>query len=178
MASICNDERARFGVMSGHDRKTLSLSVPRRRVLRLCAVAHNRKNWHFCWTEVGARHAAIVQSLIATCRLQGVDPYTCFVDVLQRVGQQPAARVAELTPRRWRALFADTPLRSDLHGRLRRQVLRLLTAYGRLNFRDLRLHARFEAELLVPRGGGPAPHPAPLSRLHIACPAPATPACL
>ena len=26
MASICNDERAPFGVMSGHDRKTLSLS--------------------------------------------------------------------------------------------------------------------------------------------------------
>ena len=25
MASICNDERAPFGVMSGHDRKTLSL---------------------------------------------------------------------------------------------------------------------------------------------------------
>jgi len=26
MARICNDERASFGVMSGHDRKTLSLS--------------------------------------------------------------------------------------------------------------------------------------------------------
>ena len=26
MASICNDERAPFGVMSGHERKTLSLS--------------------------------------------------------------------------------------------------------------------------------------------------------
>ena len=27
MASICNDERGRFGVLSGHDRKTLSLSA-------------------------------------------------------------------------------------------------------------------------------------------------------
>ena len=26
MASICNDERVRFGVVSGHDRKTLRLS--------------------------------------------------------------------------------------------------------------------------------------------------------
>jgi len=26
MASICNDEQASYGVMSGHDRKTLSLS--------------------------------------------------------------------------------------------------------------------------------------------------------
>jgi len=25
MASICNDEQGSFGVMSGHDRKTLSL---------------------------------------------------------------------------------------------------------------------------------------------------------
>lgn len=75
-----------------------------------------RKNWLFCWTEVGAKHVGIVQSLIATCRVQGIDPYTYLVDVLQRVGQHPAARVSELTPRRWKTLFADQPLRSDLHG--------------------------------------------------------------
>lgn len=74
-----------------------------------------RKNWLFCWTEVGAQHVGIVQSLIATCRLQGIDPYTYLVDILQRVGQHPAARVAELTPRRWKTLFAANPLRSDLH---------------------------------------------------------------
>jgi transposase len=77
-----------------------------------------RKNWLFCWTEVGAQHAGIVQSLIVTCKLHGVDPYTYFVDVLQRVGQHPAARVAELTPRLWKQHFADTPLRSNLHGTL------------------------------------------------------------
>lgn len=74
-----------------------------------------RKNWLFCWTEVGAKHTGIVQSLIATCRVQGVDPYTYLIDVLQRVGQHPASRVAELTPRQWKVLFADNPLRSDLH---------------------------------------------------------------
>ena len=73
-----------------------------------------RSAWLFCWTEVGARHVGIVQSLVATCRLQGVDPYTYLVDVLQRVGQHPAARVAELTPRLWKHHFADNPLRSDL----------------------------------------------------------------
>jgi len=78
-------------------------------------IALGRKNWLFCWTEVGAEHAGIVQSLIATCRLHGVDPYTYFVDVLQRVGQHPASRVAELTPRLWKQHFAATPLRSDLH---------------------------------------------------------------
>lgn len=75
-----------------------------------------RKNWLFCWTEVGAKHAGIVQSLITTCRLHGIDPYTYFVDVLQRVGQHPAARVVELMPRLWKQHFAEQPLRSDLHG--------------------------------------------------------------
>jgi transposase len=74
-----------------------------------------KKNWMFCWTEVGARHAGIVQSLIATCRLHDLDPTTYLVDVLQRVGKHPASRVADLTPRNWKALFADQPLRSDLH---------------------------------------------------------------
>jgi transposase len=75
-----------------------------------------RKNWLFCWTEVGAKHAGIVQSLITTCRLHGIEPYTYFVDVLQRVSQHPAARVAELTPRLWKQHFAEQPIRSDLHG--------------------------------------------------------------
>ena len=58
----------------------------------------------------------IVQGLIATCRVQGIDPYTYLIDVLQRVGQHPASGVADLTRKRWKLLFADTPLRSDLHG--------------------------------------------------------------
>jgi transposase len=78
-------------------------------------IALGRRNWLFCWTEVGARHAGIVQSLIATCRLHDVDPYMYLVDVLQRLGQHPASRVAELTPRLWKQHFADKPLRSDLH---------------------------------------------------------------
>jgi transposase len=81
----------------------------------LRTIPMGRRNWLFCWTEVGARHAGIVQSLIVTCRLHGIDPYTYFVDVLQRVGQHPASRVSELTPRMWKQCFAHAPLRSDLH---------------------------------------------------------------
>ncbi len=73
-----------------------------------------RKNWLFCWNEVGAEHVATIQSLITPCRLQGVDPYTYLVDVLQRVGIHPASRVQELTPRLWKAHFADDPLPSDI----------------------------------------------------------------
>ncbi len=84
------------------------------RALRV--IPMGRKSWLFCWTELGARHVGIVQSLIVTCRLHGIDPYTYLVDVLQRVAQHPASRVAELTPRLWKQHFADHPLRSDLHG--------------------------------------------------------------
>ena len=81
----------------------------------LRAIPMGRRNWLFCWTELGAKHVGIMQSLIVTCRLHQIDPYDYLVDVLQRVGQHPASRVEELTPRRWKQLFADNPLRSPLH---------------------------------------------------------------
>ena len=83
------------------------------RALRV--IPMGRKNWNFCWTEMGAQHIGIAQSLIVTCRLHDIDPYTYLVDVLQRVSQHPASRVAELTPRLWKQHFAANPLRSDLY---------------------------------------------------------------
>ena len=77
-------------------------------------VAIGRRNWLFCWTETGARYAGIANSLIASCRLQGVDPYTYLVDVLQRVDTHPAFEVHRLTPRLWKEEFAAAPLPSDI----------------------------------------------------------------
>ena len=73
-----------------------------------------RRNWLFAWTELGARRVGAIQSLLATCQLQDVNPYIYLVDVLQRIDRHPARRVVELTPRVWKTLFADNPLRSDL----------------------------------------------------------------
>jgi transposase len=78
-------------------------------------IALGRRNWLFCWTEVGARYVGIVQSLLASCRLQGIEPYIYFVDVLQRIDTHPAFEVHRLTPRLWKQHFADHPLRSDLN---------------------------------------------------------------
>lgn len=80
-------------------------------------VAVGRKNWLFCWTEVGARYLGILQSLVSTCRLQGVDPYTYLVDVLQRIDSHPQIQVHQLTPRLWKTNFADNPLRSPADSR-------------------------------------------------------------
>ena len=83
------------------------------RALRV--IPMGKKNWLFSWTELGAKHIGIVQSLLATCRLHDINPYDYFVDVLQRVGQHPASLVHQLTPRIWKQMFAANPLRSDLH---------------------------------------------------------------
>jgi len=86
------------------------------RALRV--IPMGRKNWHFCWSEAGARHVATLQSLLTTCRLHGINPYTYLVDVLQRIGEHPASDVVALTPRVWKERFAAAPLTSDLqrHG--------------------------------------------------------------
>jgi transposase len=78
------------------------------RALRV--IPMGRKNWLFCWSELGAHQVGHVQSLITTCVIQGMDPYTYLVDVLQRVAVHPQARVHELTPRLWKQHYAHEPL--------------------------------------------------------------------
>ncbi len=73
-----------------------------------------RKNWLFCWTEIGAEHVGVIQSLIVTCRLHDINVNDYLTDVLLRISQHPASLVHELTPRNWKTKFADNPLRSDL----------------------------------------------------------------
>ncbi|MCL1127658.1 IS66 family transposase [Shewanella surugensis] len=82
------------------------------RALRV--IPMGRKNYLFCWTELGAEQLGMLQSLLVTCRLQGINPYTYLVDVLQRVSQHPASQVEELTPRMWKTKFGGNPLTSDL----------------------------------------------------------------
>lgn len=73
-----------------------------------------RKNWLFCWTEIGAKYVGILQSLLVTCRLHKIHPYTYLVDVLQRIDSHPASQVQMLTPRLWKAHFAADPMRAPL----------------------------------------------------------------
>jgi hypothetical protein len=49
----------------------------------LCKTLHKRHNWLFAWTELGAEHVGVIQSLLVTCKLHGVNPYDYLVDVLQ-----------------------------------------------------------------------------------------------
>lgn len=81
------------------------------RALRV--IPMGRKNHLFCWSELGAQQLGVLHSLTVTCKLHNINPYHYLVDVLQRVSQHPAKDVIDLTPRRWKVLFADKRLRSD-----------------------------------------------------------------
>jgi transposase len=80
----------------------------------LRVIPTGKKNWLFCWTEIGADRVAVIQSLLVTCRLQGIDSYTYLVDVLQRISEHPASQVGDLTPRVWKERFSHNPMKSDL----------------------------------------------------------------
>ena len=68
---------------------------------QLRAVAVGRKNWLFAGSMAGAHRAAVIYSLIQSCRLADIDPFRYLRDVLLRVATHPADRVAELTPKAW-----------------------------------------------------------------------------
>lgn len=82
------------------------------RALRV--IPMGRKNYLFCWSELGAENLGVLQSLMVTCRLHGINPYTYLVDVLQRVSLHPAKDVEDLTPRVWKERFEGNFLTSDL----------------------------------------------------------------
>lgn len=73
------------------------------RVIKL--VALGRKNWLFSGSDAGAQRAAILYSLIASCKLCGIDPFVYLRDVLERINTHPASRIDELTPPQWKERF-------------------------------------------------------------------------
>ena len=77
---------------------------PAERALR--GVAVGRKNWLFTGSEDGGKRAAVIYSLIETCKLLGIEPFEYLRDILERLPTYPASRVEELTPRNWLAARA------------------------------------------------------------------------
>jgi transposase len=68
----------------------------------LRAIAVGRRNWTFAGSDEGGRRAAAVYTLVATAKLNDVDPQTWLADVLARLPDHPAKRIHELLPWNWR----------------------------------------------------------------------------
>jgi transposase len=71
------------------------------RALRTVAVG--RKNYLFAGSDAGGRAAAVLYSVIGTCRRLGLDPFAYLRDAFARLPSLPASRVDHLLPDRWAA---------------------------------------------------------------------------
>ena len=67
----------------------------------LRVVALGRKNYLFMGSDAGGQRAALIYSLIATCKLNGIDPIAYLRDVLARIADHPIKRIDELLPFNW-----------------------------------------------------------------------------
>ena len=70
----------------------------------LRAIARGRKAWLFVGSDRGGERAAMMYTLIATCRLNDVDPLVWLTDVLTRIADISHTRLHELLPWTWKHL--------------------------------------------------------------------------
>ena len=65
------------------------------------AIAIGRNNYLFAGSDAGGRRAGAMYSLIETAKLNGLNPEAYLADVLARIADHPAKRVADLLPGNW-----------------------------------------------------------------------------
>ena len=66
----------------------------------LRGIALGRKAWLFCGSDRGGQRAAVMYSLIVTCKLNDVDPQAWLADVLARIAEHPVQALDELLRKR------------------------------------------------------------------------------
>ena len=75
---------------------------PAERAIRSIAVT--RKNYLFVGSDPAGERAAIVYTVLGSCKLAGVDPHAYLRDVLDKLAHRwKAKRLAELLPKQWQA---------------------------------------------------------------------------
>jgi transposase len=72
---------------------------------QLRVVAVGRKDWLFAGSFEGARRAALLYSLVQSCKLIDVPPFEYLKDVLLRVATHPHRLIGQLTPKGWATSF-------------------------------------------------------------------------
>ena len=73
----------------------------------LRGIAVGRRSWLFAGSDSGGERAAAIYTLIETAKLNNVDPQAWLEDVLRRIPDHPARRLADLLPWNWRAQAVD-----------------------------------------------------------------------
>jgi transposase len=68
----------------------------------LRGIALGRRAWLFAGSDRGGERAAAIYTLIATAKLNRVDPQAWLADVLRRIADHPASQLHELLPWHWK----------------------------------------------------------------------------
>lgn len=63
-------------------------------------VALGRKNYLFAGSHEAAKRSGMLYSLLGTCKLHHIEPYTWLKDVLGKIADHPINQIAELLPHR------------------------------------------------------------------------------
>jgi transposase len=61
-------------------------------------LALGRKNYLFAGSHQGARNAAIIYSLLGSCRLNGLDPFQYLYAILTKIPDYPISKIDDLLP--------------------------------------------------------------------------------
>jgi transposase len=69
----------------------------------LRGIAIGRRNWMFYGSDSGGHTAAVLSTLIASCKRLHIDPFAYLRDIFTRISAHPAHRLSELLPDQWQA---------------------------------------------------------------------------
>jgi transposase len=75
----------------------------------LRGIAVGRKNWMFYGSDNGGQTAAVLTSLIATCKRLKLDPFAYLRDLFGRISSHPQSHLAELLPDQWKTARQPAP---------------------------------------------------------------------
>lgn len=71
-------------------------------------IALGRRNMLFAGSHQGGRRAAVIYSLLGTCKLQKINASEWLGDVLRRITIHPADKLSALLPQNWKPLPENT----------------------------------------------------------------------
>ena len=70
-------------------------------------LAIGRKNWLFVGNEVGGETAAVILSLVQSCRALKINTREYLEDIMRRLMSHPANKLHELLPDQWAKFIAQ-----------------------------------------------------------------------
>ncbi len=69
-----------------------------------------KKAWLFLGNESGSETAAIMYTLIMSCKRHSIDPYAYLLDVMDRIKKSTLKQLESLLPDRWLPAHPDACL--------------------------------------------------------------------